>query len=541
MPRKKRKAKRPDSPPSRTAAATRISSVAPRLAALALCALFLVHVAVYGWRVMAERNLSRDSFNYVTVARNLSEGRGFVQSAPGFNHPSFWGEDFKADFPPQTRSTHSILYPPLIFAAAETTGMGHADAALLVSALAYFAVLSLVFLLALRIWGAGGGMLAVAAVAVAPPGADWLKTDWLFTWAWTEPAATALLLGTLVLLAKNPGRRAFAAAGVLAGLAYLQRSGMLPLVGAGILAALAMADRRRMLALFLAGASVGLVRPLGLVGEGIIYKTYAPSTHGAGEVVSSYVPAMGPAWLALAGLALAVYWRTGKGGRKGGKGGVLSLFSSGEILLLVWIAAGSAFPFVAALVYYFPEPPSAARFLYPAKIAVAVLGAGLGWRALSSGRGRMMLAGGIFALAMAGGIVRDGGILAERRDVSDRTRIAESGLLRWLDENLGARDFVVGMDVVDLPYYFPGRAGSAPSISPHPLSPIVSAERLSAAVRHRCGKFGNYYLLIRGELPSATFGPFIDGLRAGRPAAKTEILAARHDGIVYRLTHCDEE
>ena len=67
-----------------------IPSGALRLAAAALAALFLAHVVMFGLRtVMAERRASSDGMNYISVARNLSAGEGFVQSAPGQNQFTF--------------------------------------------------------------------------------------------------------------------------------------------------------------------------------------------------------------------------------------------------------------------------------------------------------------------------------------------------------------------------------------------------------------------------------------------------------------------
>ena len=436
MARKKKKA---GEPPGVPAARFRPG---PACLAATLCVLFLLHVAVFGWRVMsAERQLSADSFNYATIARNLSEGRGFVQSAPGFNQPAFWGDQFSPDFPPQVRSSHSILYPLLIFAAAETSGLPHGDAAFLIGALAYFAVLALVFLLALRLWGAGAGLLAVAAIAVSPPGVDWLKTDWLFTWAWTEPVATALLLGMLILLAKNPGGRAFFAAGILTGLAYAQRSGMLPLAGIGVLAALLCAGggRWRMLGLFLAAAAAA-ASLRHLVGEGTVYSTYAPTIWSVDMLLSQYFSAMGAALLIVGALAAAVLWRAApaKKSRKQMKLRVRE--ASGEILLFAWIAGYSAFILVVASIINF-TPANDDRILYPLKIAVMTLGAGLTWRLLPIGRWRTLLAAGVFSLAMAGespatgkfwrrsGMFPTGGESRSQRCCAGPTKIFRPGIL----------------------------------------------------------------------------------------------------------------
>ena len=559
MARKKRRAKRPSALPrsgSRSPGA-QIPPVALRLGMAALFALLLAHAVVFGWRLMsAERIASPDWFNYVAISRNLSEGHGFTQSAPGFNQPSFWGDRFAPDFPPRTDSKHSVLYPLLIAATAGASGLPHGDASHLASGLAYFAALALVFLLGFRLWGAGAGLLSAAVFAwpwstpageqkdpfICSRAGDWLPTDWLFSCSLTESAGTAMLFGVLALLAKNPGGRAFLAAGALVGLAILQRTAMLPLVGVGALAALMRpAGQWRMLALFLAGAGVvGGLRAL--PGSGVAYDVYAsiPMRSIPDLLRHHLIPIGAVPFLVLGALAAAAFWREdfgGLGGRRW-RGRLREIFSRfhGEILLLAWMAGHSVQVAAVASVVNFVGVGDP-RIVFSTKIAMAPLAAGLAWRALPGGRARTVLAAGVFALAMFTGIARDWGVLAEGRDVSDRARIASSEMLRWADENIRAGDFVMGEDVMEFPHYFSARVESAPSFSPYPFSPIVSEGRVEALVRHRCGEFGNYYLFTRRR--GGDFGPFLNGLRAGRSSAKTEVVAALADGIVHRLKHCE--
>ena len=487
--------------------------------------------------MLAERNLSHDSFHYVVTARNLSEGRGFAQSSPG--NYGFWAEQFSPDFPPQTRHTHSVGYPLLIFAAAEATGLAHGDAAFLVGALAYAAVLALAFALGFRIWGIGAGLLAVAVV-VSPPQFNWLRTDWLFSWAWTEPAATAGLLGTLVLLAKNPGKRAFLAAGFLAGLAILIRNAMLPLAGIGILAAMFCGKSRwKMSTLFLAGASVALVKFA--VGEGTVYALNGPSVIGPDVLASRYFSTVGVFFLVLFALAAAAYWRGAFDVPRGNRAGDPSVFAwrreaaVAVALLFAWIAASSVLPFATAAVVNIDAPWND-RQMYPAKVASGVLGAGLAWRALAVWRWRIVVAAGVFALALAGGIARDREVLAQGRDVSDAARMARSPMLLWANENVGENDFVVGAAITEFPYYVP-RITSAVVVYGYPYSPVVGGDKIAAIVRHRCGRFDNFYMFAKRD--GGRYGPYLDGLISGKPAADAVKVAEFADGAVYRLTHCD--
>ena len=524
---KKRKAAK--AAPARTA--IQFPPVVVRLAGAALAVLFLVHVAVFGGRVtLAERNLSHDSFHYVVTARNLSEGRGFAQSSPG--NYGFWAEQFSPDFPPQTRHTHSVGYPLLIFAAAGATGLAHGDAAFLVGALAYAAVLALVVALGFRLWGVGAGLLA-AAVVVSPPQFNWLRTDWLFSWAWTEPAATAALFGALVLLAKNPGGRAFLAAGVLTGLAILIRNAMLPLVGVGILAVMFCGKSRwKMSALFLVGASIALVKFA--VGEGTVYALNGPSVLGPNVLASRYFSTVGVFFLVLAALAAAAYCAA-RGKRTGESSVSAWRRESGGALLFAGVAGFSILPFATAAVVNIDAPWND-RLMYPAKVAAGVLGAGLAWRALAGWRWRIAAAAGIFALALTAGIARDREVLAQGRDVSDAARMARSPMLLWANENVGENDFVVGAAITEFPYYVP-RITSAVVVYGYPYSPVVGGDKIAAIVRHRCGRFDNFYMFAKRD--GGRYGPYLDGLTAGKPAADAVKVAEFADGAVYRLTHCD--
>ena len=479
--------------------------------------------------------------NYIIVARNLSQGRGFVQSAPGFNQVSFWEGQFSPDYPPRTRSTHSILYPLLIAAVAGAGGLPHGEAVFVLNGLAYFAALALVFLLGLRVWGVGAGLLAAAAFSLSLPElAAWADPVHIFAIALTESVAAVIMLAVFCLLARNPSGRMFAAAGILAGLAYVQRSGMLPLVGVGILAALLSRNPWRMLAFFLpAAAGVAALRHL--AGTGTVYNTYGSFFLLDYRVIlSQYFEQTGVLLAGLAALAAAALWQKRAPARppRGWTPRFLSHFESGEILMFGWIAGYSAFMLTLPALIYFGNLNG--RILYPVKLTAIVLAVGLAWRALPPRPGRTIAAACIFALAMTGAIARDWGVLSEGRDVSDRARVAKSELLRWTGENINANDFVIGTELMDLPYYFPDRVESATTISVYPFSPIVDEGRISAVVRRRCGQFDNFYLMIRKSSfwGPAAFGPFLDGIRAGRPAEHVEHVADFADGTVYRLTHC---
>ena len=222
-----------------------------RMAIAALLGLLFVgHVGVFGWRsVTFDRRVTGDSMNYIDVARNLSAGEGLVQSAAGFNQPTFWERDFTPQFPEKTRAGHNPGYSVLIAAVAAVTGLEHADAAFVIGPAAYAAALASAFLFASRLLGPAAGLLAAAFVAH--------QIRWVFLRTWTEPVVIALLLALLALLARGATPRRAVVGGLLAGLTLLVRSGFVPILALGGLACLlGDGSRVRRLLLFAAGASV---------------------------------------------------------------------------------------------------------------------------------------------------------------------------------------------------------------------------------------------------------------------------------------------
>ena len=536
MAKKKRKARSPQSPGPSTPAAARLSHGAARFAAAALLALFLAHAVVFGMRaVLAERRESTDAMNYISVARNLSAGEGFVQSSPGHNQPRFWDTQFDPDFPPKTRHSHSIGLPLLIFAVSELTGLEHADAAHVVNASSYGLALALAAALAFYLWGAGAALLAVAAIS-------WLNNS-LFYYPMSEPSAIVFAFASLLALAAFRGNWRFVAAGALAACAVLIRSAMLPIFGAGVLACLLQGQKRwRALALFSAGCAVFFAERF--VGEGtryVAFHTGVPWDSKIGIIFGQFFRALGPGLAILAALAFALLpqW---KKMRAKFKSGLFPAFwgwvgeNARRLPLAAWVAGFSASTLTAGIVLHI-EHLDDFRELYPAKIAMAALIAGMAWSALAAWRWRIILAAGLFAFSMAAGIARDWKAFAARGDVSDAARIAASERLQWGAENLREDDFIVALFGVVYPYYLK-QVESAASFIFWPYHSPVAAEHLDAVVRRRCGKHGRH-LLIAPAQPH-NYGPYMANLVARRPTPNMELIAALKDATVYRMTHCDQ-
>ena len=220
------------------------------LAAVAYCGLFAANSLV---RI---RTFTADSMNYVDVARRAAAGDGLVQSTGGFNQPFYLSGDL--DLP----SAFTVQPPayPLAIAFASRFGLDAADAALVVSALAYAAILVLVYLLGQRIGSslqAGAGRRPVtecagirkngprsgdhAAAAVSLGVAIlFVPLTLLGRSALSEVMAVAVVLLFFLLLDRTLGRLNEKASAVLpGGSGRLRRPawlGRLPLLGLGALA-----------------------------------------------------------------------------------------------------------------------------------------------------------------------------------------------------------------------------------------------------------------------------------------------------------------
>ena len=111
------------------------------------------------------RAFTADSMNYVDVARRVAAGDGLVQSTGGFNQPFYLSGDL--DLP----SAFAAQPPgyPLAISSLARLGVDAADAALVVSALAYAAVLLLVYLLGRRIGGDVAGAAGLGAALLFVP------------------------------------------------------------------------------------------------------------------------------------------------------------------------------------------------------------------------------------------------------------------------------------------------------------------------------------------------------------------------------------
>lgn len=531
------------------------------IVAVLLALLFAGHVGVFAWRSLTfDRRLTADSMNYIDVARNLSAGDGLVQSAAGFNQPTYWGQDFSPDFSGKTRASHNPGYSVLIAAAAQLTGLEHADAAFLIGPGAYGVAVAFTFLFAARLAGPAAGLLAAAFLAH--------QLRWIFLRTWTEPVVIALLLALLALFARGATPRRAVAGGMVVGAALFVRSGFLPILALGGLACLlGNGSRVRRLVLFAAGACVALAGPF--LGEGLVYPPQTTAAAGwfpditSGELVADFRESIGWALATPAFLGACAWLRSVGDGRPI----VPERARYGYVLVIAWIAGWSTFLFVARLVVLTDQFDN--RMLAPLAAVTAIVSALFVWR-LCPERLRLAVGVVVFAatlmLATAGdAIVQGDNATAQRLYVSpaqfvigrnmtarvlpkngDRSdyarRIASSPRRLWVSRNVTPRDLVVGADTMDLPYFFREQVPATVSFSLQPYFPEVTGTTINSVLIARCGRYDNLYLLL-SKLPRR-WGRFALDLLAGvpaepgTPAANFTRVADLPDSVVFRFTAC---
>jgi len=245
-----------------------------------LLALGAVVLALVGTR--HGPGVSPDSTRYIAAARNLVAGRGDVD----------WSLQPMTVFPPGFALT---------LAGAERAGLGAVDAARVLNALAYGLLVVLTYVLArrhvLRRWLAVG---AAAAVAFASPLLG------VFTFAWSDPVFSVIVLALVLVLERVATERAgrpatVVAAAALTSVAFLFRYTGAPLVllAAVVVVVAAWPDGRRAALRRVVGfAAVACVVPAAVVARNLAEGSPAlgprqSSAETVGGVVDGLVTTMG--------------------------------------------------------------------------------------------------------------------------------------------------------------------------------------------------------------------------------------------------------
>jgi hypothetical protein len=501
---------------------------------MALCATLAVN------SVVRVRRFTPDSMLYVDAARNVANGRGLASNVFGLNQP---GASLDAALPvPFT--TYAPLYP-IVVALASRLGPEAAEAALLVAALGWLAVVLLGWALARRAWGGAAGRLAAALLVLSAPLHD------SGTAAWSETLATALLLASFLALPAQAservgGRGRLALSGLCAGLAFAARYALLPVVALGLFAVLVRGARSRSWLRALFDAVVWGVAALAPVAAVLAHNRLADGEWlpGAGPSHVSFAANLGAALRVLLGgeftvhpspavavvvavtlaLAAVLAWRRGTlHGLVRGRAGVL----------VAWTAFYFAVLVVTRTLRDFD--PIDARLLLPCGVTAAIVASGLVTRAVTVPRGLASFAL-VVALLVAG--EREARVLSARYPRTTASEIAASPRLAWLAAHTSPADLVFGDAASDVMFYDRRRVITFwpdPSATP----PTLARVREYWSV-HR-GEYAQCWIVVSNRVMpggpwEGQFGPWFDALAAGRDSVSAGLtrVAQLRDGRVYR-------
>ena len=443
----------------------------PLAAALLLCALSLAEAVL---RPLAD---SPDAFQYLDVAANLSEGRGLVQSVPGYNSPRFPLEPRW----PQPYTSQPPLYPWLASCAIRV-GLAPAPALALLAAAGIVLTWLAGAWLAAALWGGTAGTLVLAGLSIG-------AVSPVFTARlWSEPLAIALATATLASLLRA-GRahasdwRWAALAGVCAGAAFLTRYvfGLLIPFGAAWLVFARGDSSRWRAALTHAGTGVALALPVLVRNQAIAGGWFGEPRNTStqdlagllehvlqmtwGRLPAGVKLALAAVSVALALLSLATAERRAR---------VRETAAAGAGLVPLWAFAYVLTIFAVRLRVHFDE--LGVRLLLPALTAAMLCAAGLAARLLPLPRVAVNAAVALVLLA-ASGVV---GLRIRETPPTLRGPGPRSEFMNWLARETSRSAVLIAEDGVDLAWalrHEPGPPRLFVSFSPAPyMRPLTSAD-----------------------------------------------------------------
>ncbi len=538
------------------------------LAALAYCGLFAANSLI---RV---RTFTADSMNYVDVARRIAAGDGLVQSTGGFNQPFYLSGDLDL---PAAFTAQPPGYP-LAIAFVSRFGMDAADAALVVSALAYAAILALVYLLGKRIGGSAAGVIALGAALLFVPLIHLGRT------ALSECLAVAVVLTFFLLLDWLLERRRADVSGASAQRGRPSWRGLRLPFTLGLLTGVAFGIRYSLWALPLIGAAAlwftGAARRGARRASGQGYSVVVLAVGallpmawllGRNQAVGGHLlpPAMSaattlPESLNHATTAVLGGWRSTALGNWPDAAllavvlGVLVAFAiraardpgrsrapvSSHLPLIVCLWAGL---YLVALVWRSTQAnfdPIGVRLALPATVPLIPVFGALLAGALPRERRFAWLPAAILVLCAGGAFVREVTLWSSGRDA--RTIEFRSERQQWLRDHTGPGDLVIGGGTMDVPFLFPGRF--AISYAGLPYTEVLTYPDLERIADRHCPDFDRLLLVVRptvqlggtrsDEDPSNWLGPLIADARAGRhePYPLLEPVAALNEARIYNIT-----
>jgi len=521
--------------------------------AVILCAAVAV-VQVIILSVSRLRQFSNDSMNYVTVARNVWDGFGLVQSAAGYNESVLNAESTLR--PPLTAQPPLF---PLLIVALQVLGISFSTAALFVAALGYAAVLVTLNRLAVSLYDTTTGTMVLALALMCLP------LRHVGTFAWSETVALGLLLASLRLLVLARERDAgvnltAAAAGLLIGLSFATRYASVVAVPIGVAFLFASLPARRRWAPAALYLAAFLLIALPIIGRNVAVSgtllgpTRLPSTTGAianaGRVVHQGLGTyLGSdrvvGWSAFAGkqppdtgtqagllglaacalVAAVVRWSRHDAPRQianllFSNGRWLPLACSlGYFVVLVWQRSMVHFDLIDV------------RLVAPGLVLLLVPAAALVFRAAD--RTPLSL---VAAIALSLVVVIDQGRLILSLPPRQNAA-ARPARLQWIETHTSANDLIVGDDSVDIPFLYPGH--EVVSFSFHPYSERLDYGRFTEWVCARAIRFDNIYFVFRHRTASEEdYGRFVSDVARGRIDAYPGLtpVAELDDATIARLS-----
>jgi len=502
----------------------------PLAAALLLCALSLAEAVL---RPLAD---SPDAFQYLDVAANLAEGRGLVQSVPGYNSPRFpleprWPQPFTSQPP---------LYPWLASCAIRL-GLAPAPALAALAALG----LALTWLagawLAAALWGGTAATLVLAGLALGA--ASPVFTARL----WSDPLAIGLAMLTLASLLRAARAHASAwrwaaLAGACAGSACLTRyvfGLLIPFGAMWLLFARRGPDRMRA-ALAHAAAGLALVLPVLVRNQAITGGWFGEPRNAStqdlagilthllkmtwGRVPGGAQVALAAVSVALALLSLATAERRAR---------LRETVAAGAGLVPLWTLAYVLAIVAVRLLVHFDD--LGVRLLLPALTAAMLFAAGLAVRLLPVPRVAVNTAVALVLLA-ASGVVS---LRVRATPAPPSASGPRSEFMNWLARESSTSAVLIAEDGVDLAWALRHEAGPARrfvSFSPAPyMRPLTQPdlEHFARFVR-RQSRPGDppLRLVVRGYAEDDAawrrrYGDPIADALAGRPPSGDGLVLER--------------
>lgn len=493
---------------------------------------------------------SPDSMNYVDVAKNIATGKGIAQSTLGFNQAYLFDGNSKI---PAPFTSQAPLYP-LLIAQLGRIGFSFKDAALLIPAAAYGAILLLAFLLSRNLYGKRTALLSLAFLLFYYP------LTLISRSAWSESVAAVFLLLSFYLLVRScqfAGIRAIVTSalfsGLSAGLVFSTRYALFPLIFIGILfLARELRDSRlRLAALFsyITGALLPIVLVLvhNLFSAGYLMPPILPSNRSWPENAVDAIAAtfgnycgkegweiqaeIAVALIAVSVIVLTVQRRT--------RELAIVFVRQRHYLLTLWFLVFSVFMVYQRTVQHFDRLET--RLLFPAGIVLILLIAALLVKAVDPWVKSSAVFQVILVLAILVASVQQVQITKDEPVMNVSAQLAKSDRFNWVADHTTNSDLIVGDDTIDITFFY-GRTASV-SFSDYPFTVHLTYENLKGFTDNNCNSYQHIYIVLRNyhswplDRQLYLFGQFITDVRESRLDAYPGIVLVIHlrDSDVFEV------